>query len=142
MPQRARAVHQAYPWGLVLLNVLGVALIAVGALRLVRPDLAMMDGTAELKYTDGTGDTGPFTVVWTRTGDKWQILSVRDLPGDAEAGMNPSAVQLRQRRGRLTPRRADSHAGRRCRGRLMGQRNERRFVTALVTCRRIHVAKG
>ena len=34
--------------------------------------------------------------VWTRTGGKWQILSIRDLPDTAEADDNPSATQLRQ----------------------------------------------
>ncbi|MBV1852672.1 neocarzinostatin apoprotein domain-containing protein [Catellatospora tritici] len=33
---QARAVHQAYPWGLVVLNVIGAAMIAYGVLRLVR----------------------------------------------------------------------------------------------------------
>ncbi|GHJ48032.1 hypothetical protein Cs7R123_53740 [Catellatospora sp. TT07R-123] len=33
---QARAVHQAYPWGLVALNVAGLAMIAYGVLRLVR----------------------------------------------------------------------------------------------------------
>ncbi|GIF93556.1 hypothetical protein [Catellatospora chokoriensis] len=33
---RAKAVHQAYPWGLVLLNVIGLALIGFGVLRLLR----------------------------------------------------------------------------------------------------------
>jgi uncharacterized protein (TIGR02246 family) len=70
--------------------------IKVGSLRLLRPDLAMLDGTAEFKNPDGTGDTGPFAVVWTRTDGKWEILSVRDLPGDAEPDANPSAAQLRQ----------------------------------------------
>ncbi len=70
--------------------------IKVGSLRHLRPDLATQDGTAEVKTPDGTSDTGDFAVVWTKTGDKWQILSVRDLPGAAEAGGNPSAAQLRQ----------------------------------------------
>src|SRR5262249_52839170 len=70
--------------------------IKVGSLRLLRPDLAMLDGTAEVKNPDGTGDTSPFTVVWARTGGKWQILSVRDLPDTAEVDVNPSAAQLRQ----------------------------------------------
>ncbi|MBB5873324.1 hypothetical protein F4553_006758 [Allocatelliglobosispora scoriae] len=33
---RARAVHSAYPWGLVLVNLLGLVLIAVGVARRVR----------------------------------------------------------------------------------------------------------
>ncbi|MEV6971747.1 hypothetical protein AB0M47_42275 [Hamadaea sp. NPDC051192] len=48
---RARAVHQAYPWGLVLVNVLGLGLIAAGVIRRVRrvrsrgagPQLALAD---------------------------------------------------------------------------------------------------
>ncbi|MDI1463026.1 hypothetical protein QEZ54_18785 [Catellatospora sp. KI3] len=47
---QAKAVHQAYPWGLVVLNVIGAAMIAFGVLRLVRrrrartvPALAVTD---------------------------------------------------------------------------------------------------
>ena len=43
---QARAVHQAYPWGLVLLNVLGAGLIAAGVLRLVRRRRARVSGPA------------------------------------------------------------------------------------------------
>jgi uncharacterized protein (TIGR02246 family) len=70
--------------------------VKVGSLRLLRPGLAMLDGTAVVKNPDGDNDTSPFTVVWTRTEGKWQILSLRDLPDTAEVEANPSAAQLRQ----------------------------------------------
>ncbi len=70
--------------------------IKAGPPRLLRPDLATLDGTAELKNPDGASDTGAFTAVWTKTGGKWQILSVRDLPSAAEADVNPAAAHLRQ----------------------------------------------
>src|SRR5439155_4834037 len=45
---------------------------------------------------DGTSDTGPFAAVWTRSGGKWLILSVRDLPDTTDADENPSTAQLHQ----------------------------------------------
>ena len=46
----------------------------VASIRLVRKDLAIIDGTAEMANADGTSDKGPFTSIWSKTGDKWQIL--------------------------------------------------------------------
>ncbi|WP_155371192.1 hypothetical protein [Catellatospora vulcania] len=43
---QAKAVHQAYPWGLVLLNVVGLALIGFGVVRLVRRRRARAAGPA------------------------------------------------------------------------------------------------
>ena len=72
--------------------------IKVVSLRLLRPDLAMLDGTTDHKAADGSSDTSKFTAVLTKTEDQWLILSVRDLPhaAEAEAETNASAAQLRQ----------------------------------------------
>jgi uncharacterized protein (TIGR02246 family) len=65
--------------------------------RLLRPDFATQDGTAAWKAPDGYSDQSPFTAVWTKASGKWQILSVRDLPGaPLEEDANASTVQLRQ----------------------------------------------
>jgi uncharacterized protein (TIGR02246 family) len=68
--------------------------IKVTSLRLLRPDLAMLDGTTILSAPDGSSDTDSFTSVWTRADNQWQILSVRDLPDNADDDSNPSATQL------------------------------------------------
>lgn len=52
----------------------------IRSLRLLRPDLAVLDGTVELMDADGAREDGPFTSLWTKTETGWQILSVRDLP--------------------------------------------------------------
>jgi uncharacterized protein (TIGR02246 family) len=64
--------------------------------RLLRPDFALQDGTTEVKAPDGFSDQSPFAAAWTKASGKWQILSVRDLPGATEAEPNTSADQLRQ----------------------------------------------
>jgi uncharacterized protein (TIGR02246 family) len=70
--------------------------VKITSLRLPRPDLALLDGTAEIKSPDGGSDAGAFASVLIKLGDRWQILSVRDLPGDTGATVNPSAAELRQ----------------------------------------------
>jgi uncharacterized protein (TIGR02246 family) len=67
----------------------------VASIRLLRKDLAIVDGTSEIANADGTSDKGPFTSVWAKTGDKWQIISLRDLPSGDDAEANGSAAGLR-----------------------------------------------
>jgi uncharacterized protein (TIGR02246 family) len=55
----------------------------VTSLRFLRPDLAIVDGTASATVPDGTPDSGAFTSIWTKTNGQWLILSVRDLPDSA-----------------------------------------------------------
>jgi uncharacterized protein (TIGR02246 family) len=69
--------------------------VKVTSLRLLRPDLAMLDGTTELTGPDGDIDTDSFASVWTKTGERWQILSVRDLSDSDDDDSNPSANELR-----------------------------------------------
>lgn len=63
--------------------------------RLLRPDLAMLDGIATFQTPEGGSDSGPFTAVWTRTAGGWQILSVRDLPATGAADA-PAGAALHQ----------------------------------------------
>src|SRR5262249_40850373 len=70
--------------------------IKVTSLRLPRPDLALLDGTAETTTPDGGSDSSAFAAVWTKTDGRWLVVSVRDLPGDTGATENPNAAQLRQ----------------------------------------------
>jgi uncharacterized protein (TIGR02246 family) len=52
----------------------------VTALRFLRPDVAIVDGTAVMTAQDGTAASGRFTATWTKSGDRWLLSSVRDLP--------------------------------------------------------------
>jgi uncharacterized protein (TIGR02246 family) len=52
----------------------------ITSLRFLRPEVAIADGNAEFTAPHGSTDSGPFTAVWTKTGGKWLLSSVRDLP--------------------------------------------------------------
>jgi uncharacterized protein (TIGR02246 family) len=69
--------------------------VTLTSVRVLRPDVAQSDGTAQLTSPNGTFDAGRFTAVWTKTDGKWLLNSVRDL---AESPANQDAVddQLRQ----------------------------------------------
>jgi uncharacterized protein (TIGR02246 family) len=67
----------------------------ITSLHFVRPDVAIADGNAELTAPDGTTDSGPFTAVWTKTGGKWLISSVHDLP-ESQAASDTEASSLQQ----------------------------------------------
>jgi uncharacterized protein (TIGR02246 family) len=52
-------------------------------------DVAIQDGTSELKESGGTVDEGRYTAVWFKADGKWHLRSARDLPsegGNAGAG--------------------------------------------------------
>ena len=66
---------------------------AITSFHFLRPEVAVADGSTELTAPDGTTDNGRFTAIWTKTGDKWVLSSIRDLPESAAAD---SAVQQLQ----------------------------------------------
>jgi uncharacterized protein (TIGR02246 family) len=68
--------------------------VKVTTVRVLRPDLAALDGTVEVTAPDGRTDSGPFASLWTKADGKWLILSVRDLPDPSDD--NPSAARVRQ----------------------------------------------
>jgi uncharacterized protein (TIGR02246 family) len=67
----------------------------ITSLHFVKPDVAIADGKAEFTAPDGTTDSGLFTAVWTKTGGKWLLSSVHDLPESLEAAES-DASPLRQ----------------------------------------------
>ena len=69
--------------------------VKVDSIRLLKPDVAVLDGVADMTNPDGTNDKGPFTSTWAKFGDRWLVLSVRDLPTDEGDAPNPSAAELR-----------------------------------------------
>src|SRR6516162_8048396 len=50
------------------------------SLKFLRPEVAMEDGTIEFVAPDGTKDSDRYTILWVKSGDRWLISSVRDLP--------------------------------------------------------------
>src|SRR5262249_19193156 len=56
--------------------------IRVHTLKFLRPEVCLEDGSVERTLATGTKETNRFAIVWTKTGDKWLISSVRDLPTD------------------------------------------------------------
>jgi uncharacterized protein (TIGR02246 family) len=67
----------------------------VTSLRLVKPDVAIVDGKAEITSPDGSTGTGRYTATWTKSGGQWLLSSVRDLPDGPAAG-EPTAGPLQQ----------------------------------------------
>ena len=67
----------------------------ITSFHFVKPDVAIADGKAEFTAPDGTTDSGLFTAVWTKTGGKWLLSSVHDLPESLEAAES-DASPLRQ----------------------------------------------
>jgi uncharacterized protein (TIGR02246 family) len=60
----------------------------VNSLKILRPEVAMEDGSLEFTAPDGSKESNRYAVVWVKSGDQWLINSVRDLP--AETGDLPS----------------------------------------------------
>jgi uncharacterized protein (TIGR02246 family) len=56
----------------------------VYSVKFLRPDVALVDGAMEFTSADGTRDSNRYAVVWVKSGDKWRISSVRDLPAEVE----------------------------------------------------------
>src|SRR5262249_22446791 len=75
---------------------------AIISLHFLRPDVAVVDGKADIAAPDGTTDSGRYTSTWTKTGDKWLLSSVRDLPDSPAAAAPPP---------RPPPRRSSSLSG-------------------------------
>jgi uncharacterized protein (TIGR02246 family) len=56
------------------------------SVRLLKGDVALVDGTATLTAADGAAETGRFSSVWFKTDGRWQLRSARDLPYDGGSG--------------------------------------------------------
>ncbi len=65
----------------------------ITALKFPRAEVALEDGVMEYASPDGAKETNRYVVVWTRSGDRWLIASVRDMP--AEVGDVPSLTYPR-----------------------------------------------
>jgi uncharacterized protein (TIGR02246 family) len=58
--------------------------LTIDRLQLVKPEVAIEDGTASLTTPDGETSSGRYTAVWVKNGDQWLIQSARELPSDEE----------------------------------------------------------
>jgi uncharacterized protein (TIGR02246 family) len=56
----------------------------IHSLKLLRNEIALVDGSVEITSPDGTRDTNRYAVVWVKSGDKWLISSARDLPTEID----------------------------------------------------------
>jgi len=68
----------------------------VTSLRVLSPDVALKDGTAELTSPEGIAESCRYTAVLVKMSDKWLISSVRDLPNGSDEEGNSAASQLKQ----------------------------------------------
>ncbi|HEX3152309.1 MAG TPA: SgcJ/EcaC family oxidoreductase [Gemmataceae bacterium] len=59
------------------------AVVRVQSLKFIRPEICLEDGVVERTAATGIKETNRFAIVWTKTGDKWLISNVRDLPTEA-----------------------------------------------------------
>lgn len=64
-------------------------------LHLIKPDVAIEDGTASLTGPDGETSKGRYTAVWTKSGDHWRIASAHDLPMKEQSAPEANADYLK-----------------------------------------------
>jgi uncharacterized protein (TIGR02246 family) len=67
----------------------------VTSLRFLRPDVAMVDGKADIIGTDGSTSSGRFSAIWAKTDGKWLLKCVHDL-ADSSPALESGAAQLTQ----------------------------------------------
>jgi uncharacterized protein (TIGR02246 family) len=67
----------------------------INSIHFLRPDVAVVDGKADVTDPDGNTDSGRFTCTWTKTGGKWLLSSVRNTP-DSSATPASAAATLQQ----------------------------------------------
>ena len=68
--------------------------VRIHSIKFLRPEICLVDGTLEITSPTGTKESSRYAVVWTRTGDKWLISSVRDLPAEVTDLPSIAAGQL------------------------------------------------
>jgi uncharacterized protein (TIGR02246 family) len=55
--------------------------IKTTAIRFLKDDIAMQDGSAILTHANGETETSPFTAVWMKKDGQWLLAHLRELPG-------------------------------------------------------------
>jgi uncharacterized protein (TIGR02246 family) len=67
----------------------------VYSVKFLRPEVALVDGSREITSADGTRDADRYAAVLVKSGDRWLISSVRDLPAEADEAPSLTYPQLR-----------------------------------------------
>src|SRR5262249_17851867 len=65
------------------------------SIKFLRGEIALQDGGLTVTDPDGTTDSSRFAIVWTKSGDKWLLSSVRDLPSEVEELPSAAYPQLK-----------------------------------------------
>jgi len=68
--------------------------IRIHSLKFLRPEICLEDGTVDRTAPTGVKESNRFSIVWTRTADKWLISSVRDLPTEVSDLPSVAAAYL------------------------------------------------
>lgn len=69
--------------------------IKVNSLKFLRPEVCLEDGALEKTTATGGKEIDRFSIIWTHTGGKWLISSVRDLPTEVNDLPSIASVQLK-----------------------------------------------
>jgi uncharacterized protein (TIGR02246 family) len=67
----------------------------ITSIHFLRPDVAVVDGNAEVTGPDGTTDSARYTSTWTKSDGKWLMSSVHNLP-ESTATPEPATAALRE----------------------------------------------
>jgi uncharacterized protein (TIGR02246 family) len=67
----------------------------IHSMKFVRPEICLEDGVIEVTSPTGTKEASRYAVVWTKTGEKWLISSVRDLPAEVTDLPSIASAQLK-----------------------------------------------
>lgn len=70
--------------------------IKVEAVRFIRPDVALEEGTVTMTSPENVSDVGKYSSVWVKQEGKWLLSRVRDLPNYDEPEKPVAFSQLKQ----------------------------------------------
>jgi uncharacterized protein (TIGR02246 family) len=68
----------------------------ITAIRFLKPDVAVEDGTLEFTGPEGVAQASRYTAVWTKKDGRWLISSARDVGGHADGAAPSSYQRLRE----------------------------------------------
>jgi hypothetical protein len=66
--------------------------VNVKSVRFLRSDVALGEGTSDVKLPDGTVDKGKFSAAWVKADGKWMLSSARDLPTEGDVASPLAAL--------------------------------------------------
>jgi uncharacterized protein (TIGR02246 family) len=68
--------------------------IRIHSLKFLRPEVCLEDGTVDRTAPTGVKESNRFAIVWSKSGDKWLISSIRDLPTEVSDLPSVAAAYL------------------------------------------------